>query len=467
MNQKSELILLNRRMDMKNSNTPKKKNWLITLVTILFLAAVGAGVYLMIASPEEQTTTESLEKTSFSEREYQGGGGVSVAIDKEEEEPETIEPGTVTDQTEQNDTEVEEEAPETEESSDAIKNETVEEVEQPDDSMVVVPEPDLSSMIANAKTYVYTLYTDLDQGSGFLFNDKGDILTNAHVVKDSQYVTVKNSNGQEFNGQVIGFSRTTDIALIRVPEIAGKAPMEMEMQEVPAGTKVFALGSPENINNTSTEGEITATGMDFFDGYKYDDLYEMTAKIKQGSSGGPLISAESGRILGINSIVLTDNPDIGYSIPIYTVNDQLQEWAANPLPTESDAWQPDVPDASFEEEALRGFISDFYELVPYSLNDDEVTFYQFFLLSGSQGEMAGNEMVEGLKGEQRVFQAVEPVITDVEIDDNEAYITANATFTFHDQEDDKLVSISHAVIYTIVIDRFGDYQISAITNQEQ
>ncbi|WP_282020306.1 S1C family serine protease [Planomicrobium okeanokoites] len=460
---------MNRRMDNRNNNTTMKKNWLITLVTILFLAAVGAGVYLMIAGPEEQQATESLEKTSFSEREYQGGGGVSVAIDKEEEEPETIEPGTVTDQTEQDEetAEVEEEAPDTEESSDAIKNETVEEVEQPDDSMVVVPEPDLSSMIANAKSYVYTLYTDLDQGSGFLFNNKGDILTNAHVVKDSQYVTVKNSNGQEFNGQVIGFSRTADIALIRVPEIAGKAPMEMEMSPVSAGTKVFALGSPENINNTSTEGEITATGMDFFDGYKYDDLYEMTAKIKQGSSGGPLISAETGKILGINSIVLTDNPDIGYSIPIYTVNDQLQEWAANPLPADSDAWQPEVPDVSFEEEALRGFISDFYELVPYSLNDDEVTFYQFFLLPGSQGEMAGTEMVEGLKGEQRVFQAVEPIITDVEIGEKEAYITANATFTFHDQEDDKLVSISHAVIYTIVIDRFGDYQISAINNQEQ
>jgi len=193
---------LNRRMDNRNNNTPKKKNWLITLVTILFLAAVGAGVYLMIAGPEGQQTTESLEKTSFSEREYQGGGGVSVAIDKEEEVPETIEPGTVTDQTEQ-DEEIaeEEETPETEESSDTIKNETVEEVEQPDDSMVVVPEPDLSSMIANAKSYVYTLYTDLDQGSGFLFNNKGDILTNAHVVKYSQYLTVKNSNGQEFNGR--------------------------------------------------------------------------------------------------------------------------------------------------------------------------------------------------------------------------------------------------------------------------
>ena len=418
----------------------------------------------MLASPEQQSTQESLEKTSFAERDYQGGGGVSVAID--EEQPETIEPGTVNDQTQQPENEP---APDNngEETQEDSAPATEEQTEQPADTVVAPPEPDLSLMIANAKTYVYTIYTDLDQGSGFLFNNKGDILTNAHVVKDSQYVTVKNSNGQEFNGRVIGISDTTDIALIRVSDIAGKAPMDMEMQQVPVDTKVFALGSPENIINTSTEGVITATGKSFFDGYKYDDLYEMTAKIKQGSSGGPLISAESGKILGINSIVLTDNPDIGYTIPIYSVSGQLQEWANSPLAADGDALQPDIPDAFFEEEALRGFISDFYELIPYSLNDEEVGYYKFFLLPGSQAEMFGNEMVEGLKGEHRVFQAVDPVITKVEIDDNEAYVTAGATFRSHDQEDDKLVSISHAVVYTIVIDRFGDYQISAINNQNQ
>lgn len=458
---------MNRRIDTKKNRLPRKNSWLISILTILFLAAVGAGVYLMLATPEQQSTKESLEQTSFSERGYQGGGGISVVI--EEEEPETIAPGTVTDQIER--PEPEEAAP-PEDNNDAEDQEsttpiTEETVEEPDDTPIAVPEPDLSLMIANAKTYVYTIYTDLDQGSGFLFNDKGDILTNAHVVKDSEYVTVKNSNGQEFNGRVIGISNSTDIALIRVTDIAGKAPMEMEMKQVAAGTKVFALGSPENINNTSTEGVITDIGKSFFDGYRYDDLYEMTAKIKQGSSGGPLISAESGKILGINSIVLTDNPDIGYTIPIYSVNGQLQEWANNPLAADRDAVHPDIPDAFFEEEALRGFVSDFYELIPYSLNDDEIEYYKFFLLSGSQGEMFGNEMVAGLKGEQRAFQAAEHTITDVEIDDNEAYITANATFKFHDQKDDKLVSISHAVVYTIVIDRYGDYQISAIHNQEQ
>ena len=423
----------------------------------------------MLATPEQQATKESLEKTSFSERGYQGGGGISVAID--EEQPDTIEPGTVNDQidrTESEDSEPAQDnsAEEAEEDSSPILEEQEEQEEQPAETLVTAPEPDLSLMIANAKTYVYTIYTDLDQGSGFLFNNKGDILTNAHVVKDSQYVTVKNSNGQEFNGRVVGISKTTDIALIRVTDIAGKAPMDMETEQVPVDTKVFALGSPENINNTSTEGVITATGKSFFDGYKYDDLYEMTAKIKQGSSGGPLISAESGKILGINSIVLTDNPDIGYTIPIYSVSSQLQEWANDPLAADRDAIHPDVSEAFFEEEALRGFVSDFYELVPYSLNDDEIEYYKFFLLDGSQAEMFGNEMVAKLKGEQRVFQAAEHTITNVKIDDNEAYVTANATFKFHDQEDDKLVSIRHAVIYTIVIDRFGDYQISAIHNQD-
>lgn len=451
---------MNRRIDAKNNKTPQKKNWLISIVTILFLAAVGAGAYFLIAGPEQDSTQESLEQTSFSQREYSGGGGISIAIPEEEEEV-TTPPGTVNNQTGQNDSEEAEET-ETEDSTTVNEEVTEEPVEEP----ITVPEPDLSSMIANAKTYVYTLYTDLDQGSGFLFNDQGDILTNAHVVKDSQYVTVKNSNGQEFNGRVVGISTTTDIALVRVPEIAGKAPMEMEMQPVPVDTKVFALGSPENINNTSTEGVITATGKSFFDGYRYDELYEMTAQIRQGSSGGPLIAADTGRILGINSIVLTDNPDIGYTIPIYTVSGQLQEWAANPLPEENGALYPDVSGAYFDEELLRGFVSDFYELIPYSLNDDEVEFYKFFLLPGSQGETFGNEMVAGLKGEERAFDAAERSITNVEIRDNEALVTANATFKYHDLEDDKLVSISHAVIYTIVIDRFGDYRISAVQNQE-
>src|SRR5690606_27750550 len=107
-----------------------------------------------------------------------------------------------------------------------------------------------------------------------------------------------------FNGRIIGISDTADIALVRVEDMAGKQPLPIELEKASVGTKVFAIGSPENISNTSTEGEITATDKSFVDGYHYDDLYEMTANIKRGSSGGPLISADTGNVLGINSIIL-------------------------------------------------------------------------------------------------------------------------------------------------------------------
>src|SRR5690606_7671125 len=143
-----------------------------------------------------------------------------------------------------------------------------------------------ASMIANAKTHVYTLYTDLEQGSGFLINNQGDILTNAHVVLDASYVTVKNSDGQEFNGNIIGISETQDLAIVRVNELAGKEPLEIEMEPVDIGTPVVAIGSPGDQSNTATTGEITATDLDFMDQFEYTGLYEMNAEISQGSSGG-------------------------------------------------------------------------------------------------------------------------------------------------------------------------------------
>ncbi|WP_052131501.1 S1C family serine protease [Planococcus sp. CAU13] len=404
------------------------------LVAVIVILATATGIFLLLQTDESDSTLQDLEKTSFTEREYIDRSPTGT-IEKAPETP----------------VEAEEEAASGDESN--------------DDIIVEAPEEDLASMIANAKSHVYTLYTDLEQGSGFLFNNKGDILTSAHVVKDAAYVTVTNSNGQEFNGRVIGISETEDIALVRVPDIAGKEPMEMENGVVPVGTPVFALGSPENIVNTSTEGEITAIGIGFSDEYEYTDLYEMTANIKQGSSGGPLISAESGRILGINSIVLTDNPDIGYAIPVYTVMAQLQEWAENPLPEEEEAVTPDLRGAYFSEELLRSFITDYYTLIPYSLNDEEVAFYEFFLLPGSDGEEKGNSLVEELKKGDRVFQTVEPVIKNVKINEDTATIQAGATFTFQDNADKKLVSISHSHTYTVVIDEYGDYRISSIVNQ--
>lgn len=325
---------------------------------------------------------------------------------------------------------------------------------------------ELASMIANAKTHVYTLYTDLEQGSGFLLNTEGDILTNAHVVLDASYITVKNSDGQEFNGNIIGISDTQDLAIVRVNELAGKEPLEIEMEPVDIGTPVVAIGSPGDQSNTATTGEITATDLDFVDQFEYTGLYEMNAEIAQGSSGGPLIAADTGKILGINSIILEEKPGSGYAIPLYSVWDQLTEWVENPIPIEEEEIVlQDVKDAYFADDLLEDFIAAYYELIPYSLNDAESSYYLSYILPGSEAVGEATELVEEYASEGRIYDTVEPAITAVEINENSATVEAEAQFTYHEEANGESSTISHEGVYTVVIDEYGDYQIENIVNE--
>ena len=407
-----------------------KKKFIKYALSLIIVIAVCIGLYYLVM--ERNASFEEPDHEQFAERNFRG-----MDITKRFKEVE----------------EVEEEPEEKEE----VTEEKVENVTE----VPVAPEQDLATIIANAKAYVYTIDSDLEQGSGFLFNAKGDIVTNAHVAKDASYITVTNSNGQQLSGQVIGISDKVDIALIRVPELAGKQPMAMEMSKVQEGTSVFALGSPENIANTSSEGKILSTGKNFFDDYQYNDLYEMDAAIKKGSSGGPLIDAKTERILGINSIVLQDDPGIGYAIPIYTVINQLNDWASNPKVEEdsSDEDSGHVEEAYFAEDLLKNFIEGYYELIPYSLNDDKLDYYVSYLLPGSQAEQEGKKLVAQYKEESRVFDAVKSSIGSVKIGEEAAEITAEAVFTYHDQENDDVYEITHEATYTVVIDEYGDYRI--------
>jgi len=321
-------------------------------------------------------------------------------------------------------------------------------------------------MIANAKTHVYTLYTDLEQGSGFLFNEQGDVLTNAHVVKDASYVTLKNSDGQEFNGHVIGISETQDIALVRVKELAGKTPMPMAKEDPEIGTPVVAIGSPQDQANTATEGEVTATGAKFSDAYEYTNMIESTAILKKGSSGGPLIDTEHEQILGINSIILEDSPQTGYAIPIYTVVDQVNEWVANPIEyDEEEVVLPDVKDAYFDKELLGSFIQSYYELIPYSLNEPELTYYQSYLLPGSEGEAEGIKRVEARTDANKVYNINKVDIANVEIGEEESTVEATAEYMYHDKATNQTFTETETTLYTVVIDEYGDYQIKNMVSK--
>ncbi|WP_052131567.1 S1C family serine protease [Planococcus sp. CAU13] len=444
---------MNTRIDNKKNKSTRVK---AVLVSVLFFAvlAIALAVYFPGNDDNAEAIRESLEKTSFEGRGY--NNQIVLEVPQGIASEEAVQPeGVVTDLTnsgEELETVVEKELP-----------------TEPVDEGPKVEPVNLETLIANSKSAVYTIYTDSDQGSGFLFNQKGDIVTNAHVVDGSSFVTVMSSDGEFYDGRIVGISETTDIALIRVDGLKGKKPLGMELSEVPVHTPVFTLGSPGNVNNTSTIGEITSIGKSFSDVYQYDNLYEMSAEIKLGSSGGPLISSLTGRVLGINSIVLTENPKIGYAIPLHQVNDQLEQWAAKDIPVEQDGAEvvvPEIQEVELTEELLRSFMRDFYDLIAPSLEYQEGKFYKFFLLAGTQAETAVVEMVEAMKTEDRTFQSVESNITDVQIYDFSADVAVSAKFTFVDKTDGTLVTINHEYIYEVVIDQYGDYQIQSIRNKE-
>lgn len=440
---------MNNRLANRKQETVKKR-LLIAVLTLAVLMLAGIGSYFLLQPETESAISAEVKKDSFAGKTY---AGFKVAEKElQVEEAPKLEEGKVED--------VRVEAP-------AEPEPAPEVIVESSSTPVEVPEKDLSTMIANAKTQVYTIYTDLEQGSGFLYNELGDIVTNAHVVKDASYITLKNSDGQEFNGQVIGISDTEDLALVRVAELAGKKPMAMETEALEAGRKVVAIGSPLDQSNTATEGEITAVDKSFSADYEYTGLYEMTAAIQKGSSGGPLIDAETERIIGINSIILEDKPGIGYAIPIHSVTEQLNAWAADPIVyEEEEIVLQDVKDAYFDEQLLTSFIESYYELIPYALNEPAENYYQQYLLPGSEAEAAGKAMVESYRTEERTFNALKPVIDAVEIGDKEAKVTATAELVYKDNASGKTLSEMNTTEYTVVIDEYGDYQIKAIKVSE-
>lgn len=145
----------------------------------------------------------------------------------------------------------------------------------------------VTQIIEESQKKVFTIFAGNSQGSGFLINDKGDVLTNAHVVEGNLQGSVKDKDGVEYNGTVIGYSNDTDVAILRVPDLTGIKPIDVEKTGVAKiGQEVVALGSPLGLENTATLGTITGVGRSFLIGERsYDNIYQMSAHIAPGSSG--------------------------------------------------------------------------------------------------------------------------------------------------------------------------------------
>lgn len=123
----------------------------------------------------------------------------------------------------------------------------------------------LKDIIYETQKLVVMIETDDGkQGSGFLYNDQGDLITNAHVVAGVKQVHIKTADARELDGEVIGISSETDVAVVRVAGLAGTKPLTMVRNEkAEVGDDVIAVGSPLGFQNTVTTGIISGVNRSF------------------------------------------------------------------------------------------------------------------------------------------------------------------------------------------------------------
>jgi len=167
--------------------------------------------------------------------------------------------------------------------------------------------------------------TERGQGSGFIFDAGGLILTNAHVVEKSDKVTVGLQDGRRVQGTVVGLDPITDLAVVR---LAGSGPWPLaplgNSDGLQVGDWAIAVGNPFGLDNTVTLGIISnlnrnASKLGITD--KRLDLIQTDAAINPGNSGGPLLNAD-GEVIGINTLVRSGpGAGLGFAIPINRARD--------------------------------------------------------------------------------------------------------------------------------------------------
>ena len=165
-------------------------------------------------------------------------------------------------------------------------------------------------------------------GSGFIINRDGYIITNNHVVDNADEIKVKLSDGREFKAKVIGRDSKTDLALIKISSIFENLPILAlgDSDSIRVGDWVLAVGNPFGLEQTVTQGIISATGRVIGSG-PYDDFLQTDAPINPGNSGGPLVNLK-GEVIGINSAIMPGGQGLGFAIPsslAKSITTQLKE----------------------------------------------------------------------------------------------------------------------------------------------
>jgi S1-C subfamily serine protease len=163
-------------------------------------------------------------------------------------------------------------------------------------------------------------------GSGFVWDEEGHVVTNFHVVGNAQRLTVTLHDQKSFPAEVVGVEPRKDIAVIKVDAPKGSLrPVHLPDKDVElvVGQKVIAIGNPFGLDHTVTTGIISALGreVDGAGGVTIKEMIQTDAAINPGNSGGPLLDS-AGRLIGMNTQIVSRSgawAGIGFAVPIQTI----------------------------------------------------------------------------------------------------------------------------------------------------
>jgi len=161
-------------------------------------------------------------------------------------------------------------------------------------------------------------------GSGFIISNDGYILTNNHMVENTDKILVKISDGKEYEAKIIGADAKTDIALIKIKPDNGLPTVTLgDSDVVRVGEWVIAIGNPFGLEQTVTAGIVSAKGRVIGAG-AYDNFIQTDASINPGNSGGPLFNMQ-GKVIAINTAIVAQGQGIGFAIPINMAKSILED----------------------------------------------------------------------------------------------------------------------------------------------
>ncbi len=176
--------------------------------------------------------------------------------------------------------------------------------------------------------FFYGLVPEEGQGSGFIIDKAGHVLTNYHVIADARQVEVVLHNRKSYKAAIVGTDRSHDLAVLQIkaPDLQ---PMTLgDSTHLQVGQKVYAIGNPFGLAGTLTRGIVSSIrSVQEPDGTAIDEAIQTDAAINPGNSGGPLLNWR-GEVIGINTLIASSvgqSAGIGFAIPINTAKAVLND----------------------------------------------------------------------------------------------------------------------------------------------